>query len=122
MAYSDHISLKLDQDRQNQPSNPDFVLYLMDLSYFSGKLETYFRYQDFNFRRVEPLLSQLGEIKKETGTSQVPLVYDKKRGEWLRDTTYIIEHMEREYKNVSILPECPLQEFFSFLLEDFADE
>jgi len=122
MAYSDHISLKLDEDRLKDHTNPDFYLYLMDLSYFSGKLEMYFRYQDFNFKRVEPPLTELGEIKKETGTSQVPLVLDNKRGEWLRDTTYIIQHMEKEYKNVSIMPKCQVQSFFSFLMEDFADE
>jgi len=122
MPYPDHISLKLPNKEQENKADPDFLLYVMDLSYFSGKLEAYFRYQDFNFKRIEPLVSELAEIKKETGTSQVPLVFDNIKKQWLRDTTYVIEYMETEYKQISILPSCPIQSFFSSLLEDFADE
>ena len=121
-VFSDHISLKVDQQEKTNVEDPEFDVYVMDLSYFSGKLEAYMRYQDFRFRRLEPVLTELRDIKAETGTAQVPLVFDRKRSQWLRDTTYIIEYMEKEHKNVSIIPQCPVQAFFSFLLEDFSDE
>merc|ERR1719367_1323650 len=92
--FKDHISLRVDNARFNSNKSPDFLLYLMDLSYFSGKLEMYFRYRNFNFERIEPTLSELYEIKKKTGTTQVPIVFDKKANIWLRDTTYIIKYME----------------------------
>ena len=97
--YTDHISLKVDNTRfeSSGDNEPDFILYLMDISYFSGKLEMYFRYRNFKFLRIEPTLSDLFEIKKKTGTSQVPLVYDKIENIWLRDTTYIIKYMEDKY-------------------------
>ena len=103
MAYSDHISLKLEKktvenDIDKEDHNPDYLLYLLDISYFSGKLESYFRYQDLGFARVEPKISELGDIKKLTGTSQVPLVFDNVNKTWLRDTTYIIQHFEDEGK------------------------
>ena len=124
--YEDHISLKVDNSRFTSDNKPDFLLYVMDISYFSGKLEIYFRYRDFNFQRIEPTMSELFEIKKQTGTSQTPLVYDMIERKWLRDTTYIIKYMEEKYVekscNVPIYPECQLQRFFSLLLEDFADE
>ena len=98
----------------------------MDISYFSGKLEMYFRYRNFNFRRIEPTMSELFVIKKKTGTSQTPLVFDKIKNIWLRDTTYIIEYMEENYVSKSckspVFPKCESQRFISFLLEDFADE
>lgn len=126
--FSDHISLKVDNSRfkSSKDTEADFLLYLMDISYFSGKLEMYFRYRNFKFLRVEPTLSELFEIKKKTGTSQVPLVYDKIENVWLRDTTYIIKYMEEKYvpkiQRVPVYPSCNVQRFISLLLEDFADE
>ena len=124
--YEDHISLKVDNTRFSSDKKPDFLMYLMDISYFSGKLEMYFRYRDFNFQRIEPTMSELFEIKKQTGTSQTPLVYDVIEKKWLRDTTYIIKYMEEKYVEqpckTPIYPTCQLQRFFSLLLEDFADE
>ena len=40
----DHISLKLPQDERGE-SEEEFTMYVMDISYFSGKLESYFNYQ-----------------------------------------------------------------------------
>ena len=124
--YNDHISLKVDTSRLENNKSPDFLLYVMDISYFSGKLEMYFRYRNFNFLRIEPTLSELHEIKKKTGTSQVPLVYDRLENVWLRDTTYIIRYMEEKYIpkpcQSPIYPDCAIQQFISLILEDFADE
>lgn len=126
--FKDHISLKNDNARfnSNKSKSPDFLLYLMDLSYFSGKLEMYFRYRNFNFERIEPTLSELYEIKKKTGTTQVPIVFDKKANIWLRDTTYIIKYMEETYvsknKKFPIYPTSMEKNYIALLLEDFADE
>lgn len=124
--YEDHISLKVDNSRFTSDNKPDFLLYVMDISYFSGKLEMYFRYRDFNFQRIEPTMSELFEIKKQTGTSQTPLVYDMIEQKWLRDTTYIIKYMEEKYVENHVMcqyiPSVNYKDFFSLLLEDFADE
>ena len=115
--FEDHISLKVDNARFNSNKSPDFLLYLMDLSYFSGKLEMYFRYRNFNFERIEPTLSELYEIKKKTGTTQVPIVFDKIANIWLRDTTYIIKYMEETYvpinKKCPIYPTCMAKHYIS---------
>ena len=124
--FEDHISLKVENSRFHSNKTPDFLLYLMDLSYFSGKLEMYFRYRNFNFQRLEPTLSELYKIKKKTGTMQVPLVYDNLKKIWLRDTTYIIKYMEDNYVSTNekcpIYPSSELKYYISLLLEDFADE
>lgn len=47
---------------------------------------------------------------------------------WLRDTTPMIEYLESELKkmphegNISIFPDCSVQNFFSHVFEDYADE
>ena len=45
----DHISLKLPREKEKEEK--EFTMYVMDISYFSGKLECY-----FNFKVVSPFL------------------------------------------------------------------
>lgn len=119
-----------------QPQRPgaDFLLYGADASYFTGKLEMYFRYKEYSFEHVEFVLAHIhGGIFDETGCTQAPQVYDARPGtpdsqRWLRDTTGIIQHLEADTRlqrlgaPADVLPACPVQRFFCLLLEDFADE
>ena len=42
----DHISLKLPREEgEREEKEDEFTMYVMDISYFSGKLESYFNYQ-----------------------------------------------------------------------------
>ena len=42
----DHISLKLPREKEEEESEEkEFTMYVMDISYFSGKLECYFNFQ-----------------------------------------------------------------------------
>ena len=50
----DHISLKLPPEKEKEKEESEekeFTMYVMDISYFSGKLECY-----FNFQVVSPFL------------------------------------------------------------------
>jgi len=121
----DHISLKLPREEgESDEREEEFTMYVMDLSYFSGKLECYFNYQGLKWGREEPSWVELGKLKHQAGTSQVPLVRDNIEGAWLRDTTSIIHHLEAKYpdKAPSTLTGDPVADFFSLLLEDWADE
>lgn len=76
-----------------------YELYLMDVSYFSGKLESYFNFSELGYIRIEATLNELAEIKlNHCGMAQVPLVYDRKEKIWLRDSTSIILHLEKKEK------------------------
>ena len=44
----DHISLKLPDQEERKSEEDEFTMYVMDLSYFSGKLECYFNYQVYS--------------------------------------------------------------------------
>ena len=58
LTYNESESLK-----SKPETNPfDFVLYVMDISYFSGKMEMYCRYKELKFQRVEPTYYELQEI------------------------------------------------------------
>ena len=53
----DHISLKLPPEKEKEKESEEseekeFTMYVMDISYFSGKLECY-----FNFQVVPPFIT-----------------------------------------------------------------
>jgi hypothetical protein len=135
--YHDHMSLRvpgedLKDHSPDAPTDKDFKFYTMDLSYFCGKLEMYFRYKEISFDRIEPTAKEFFDILYvNTGTEQVPQIYDARENtpdskRWLRDTTFIIQHLEKDPEisahSRSVIPECPVQAFFSLLIEDYADE
>ncbi len=117
-----------------QEAPPDFKLYVMDISYFSGKLECYLRFKDVHFKREEPTLARLAAIGARcTGSAQVPLLEDLRplragagSSVWLRDTTPIIELLENDAMITtdenSVMPRSPLVRFAARYLEDYADE
>ena len=133
--YMDTLSLQIkgDEKKDHNPSlltDKDFILYTMDLSYFSGKMEMYLRYKEINFERIEPHAEEFDSILcKNTGTEQLPQLYDCRQStdsdkRWLRDTTPMIEYIEKDksIKSLSVIPECEVQAFFQYIFEDYADE
>jgi hypothetical protein len=135
--FRDHMSLRLPDDEYQDhsyefDSKCDFKLYTMDLSYFAGKLEMYFRYKELSFERIEGTSRDHNDILfPHTRSEQVPQVYDRRKTtkdshRWLRDTTPIIEHLEKDpliiEKSRPVIPSCTVQAFFQRLIEDYADE
>ena len=127
------LQIKGDEKKDHNPSlltDKDFILYTMDLSYFSGKMEMYLRYKEINFERIEPHAEEFDSILcKNTGTEQLPQLYDCRQStdsdkRWLRDTTPMIEYIEKDksIKSLSVIPECEVQAFFQYIFEDYADE
>ena len=81
-----------------------YEMYVMDVSYFSGKLEAYFRFKRINFTRIEVTHLQMHTILyRNTGLQQVPIVHDLENDKWLRDTTSIIELFEQETQGEKLL-------------------
>lgn len=96
--------------------------YLMDVSYFSGKLEAYLRYREVPFRKIEPDIHTLMEaVYPATGLMKVPVV-KMANGQWLKDTTPMLAWFDRLYHNAPIIPADPVLSFLSHLVEDYADE
>lgn len=100
----------------------DYTLYGWPLSYFSGKLRGYLRYKGINFEeKLANANELLRVIPKKTGASVIP-VLKTRNGEWLQDTTAIIERLESEHAEKSITPTGPRQRIAAQLIEIWADE
>ena len=97
------------------------VLYGCEISYFTGKLEHYFRIKGIPYR-LQPMTERYRKLVGEgTGSTQMPAV-QLADGRWMSDSTPIIQWFEEQYPETPVIPHDPLQRFFSLLLEDYADE
>ncbi len=95
------------------------TIYGPELSYFTGKLEAVIRYMEIPYQRVAA--APMGESIAATGVAQVPAL-QLADGRWLTDSTPIISWLAERYPGAQVIPENPVQAFFSKLLEDYADE
>ena len=89
-----------------------------NISYFTGKLENYFRLKGIPYT-LEPMIFPAAVKRNEqrVGVSQMPVI-GLGDGRWMTDTTKIIEWFEAEYPEPAIGPADPLLHFVSLLLED----
>jgi glutathione S-transferase len=98
------------------------TVYGSSISYFTGKLENYFRIKGIPYHQKalsHPRVSQ--QIAENLGSTQMPAL-QLADGRWMSDTTPIVQWFEAEYPTSAVIPQDPLQRFFSLLLEDYADE
>jgi glutathione S-transferase len=104
-------------------SGEPYTLYLFWISYFSGKLQAVLRYKEIPHRCIEPKWggALLHEVFDNTGLMKVPVLRTP-AGDWLADSTPIIDWLDREHPDSALIPADPLQGFFSRLVEDYADE
>ena len=98
------------------------TVYGSSISYFTGKLENYFRIKGIPYR-LQALTARhhAGLVRDKTGSTQMPAL-ELADGRWMSDTTPTIQWFETEYPTAAVTPLDPLQRFFSLLLEDYADE
>ena len=94
----------------------------MDISYFSGKLESYLLYKQIPFERIAVTHKQLlNTVYTKTGLMKVPVIKTAD-GEWLSDTSPMITFLERAYPSAPVLPVDPARRFLALLIEDYCDE
>ncbi|MBP6012477.1 MAG: glutathione S-transferase family protein [Alphaproteobacteria bacterium] len=98
-----------------------YVVHGLDLSYFTGKLEAYFRAKGIPYVLREMTTRSFADCARATGFRQMPQV-ECPDGTWLTDTTLIIRHFEKVQPSPAISPRDPVARFVSQLIEDFGDE
>ena len=98
-----------------------YTMYGMGCSYFTGKLEAYFQAKGLPFCSVELTRGQMERCGAETGVVQLPCI-ETPDGEWMTDTSAIIEHFEGKDGGPRLRPEDPAAAFCSLLFEDLFDE
>jgi glutathione S-transferase len=95
-------------------------IYGSTISYYTGKLEAYLRYKGLGYELL-PLTPHAKASKANTGAVQMPVV-ERDDGRWMSDTTPIIQQLENEHPNSTVLPSDPIVRFIALLMEDYADE
>lgn len=103
-------------------SEADYRLLLLDISYFSGKVEAYLRYKGVAYQREDISWRRFArEVLPEVGLMKVPVVATPD-GQWLKDSTPIMDWFEQRQPEPSVLPDDPVARLLARLLEDYADE
>lgn len=99
-----------------------YVLHGWKLSYFTAKVRAYLRYKQLDFVDKEMgAYDLLIRVPKKTGASVMPVVQTQ-AGEWLQDTTEIIEQLEQRHPQPNIAAGNPVTDIAAMLIEVWADE
>jgi glutathione S-transferase len=99
-----------------------YIHYAWHLSYFSGKTRCYLRYKGIPFvEKPIDLYTFSLRIKKKTGAAVMPVVVTPE-GEWLQDTSVIIDRLEQRFPEAPVVPATSVQRFTSYLMELWGDE
>lgn len=99
-----------------------YVLHGWHLSYYSGKTRAYLRYKGIPFDdHAVDAMTLMRRIPAKTGATVMPVVVTPD-GEWLQDTTHIVDVLEQRFPEAPVLPATPRQRIVAELLEMWADE
>jgi glutathione S-transferase len=100
----------------------DYILYGGDHSLFTGKARAYMRYKGLNWEE-RPATRDVYRniILPNIGAPIIP-VLETSAGEYIQDTTDIIDFLEARHPEATIYPETPLQRLVALLLELYGDE
>lgn len=91
------------------------------ISYYTGKMEAYLRYKEIPYDFVVLTRARMGLLKAKTGAAQMPAI-ELPDGRFMTDTTPMITWFEEQYPDNPVVPKDPMMKFFSYLLEDYAEE
>lgn len=98
------------------------TLYGWHLSYFTGKAMCYLRYKQLPFeQKAVDMVTLMWRIKRKTGAAVMPVLRTPE-GEWINDTSRIIDYVEALEPEPSVHPATPVQRFASYLMEAWGDE
>lgn len=98
-----------------------FRLYGAELSPYSVKLRSYLRYKGIPFEWLQRTDARQPDFQRYAKLPLVPVLVDADDNA-LQDSTPIIEMLEQEFPEPSIIPEEDALAFVAALLEDYADE
>ena len=100
---------------------PRHRIFGNELSPYSVKVRSYFRYKQIPHEWIVRNPSNQEEFQRYAKLPLIPLVVTPD-GQGLQDSTPIIEHFERLYPEPPVHPGDPALAFISALIEEYADE
>ncbi|MFP6656275.1 MAG: glutathione S-transferase family protein [Myxococcota bacterium] len=98
-----------------------YRIFGIELSPFSVKLRSYFRYKGIPHEWIVRNADSMAEYQKYAKIPIVPLVVTPDQ-KGLQDSTPIMDAMEALHPTPSTHPDDPISKFMSLLLEEFGDE
>lgn len=99
-----------------------FTHYAWPVSPYSAKTRAYLTFKRIPFVEVAPSALMLFlDIRKAVGAAIMPTVLSPE-GEWMQDSTEIIDALERRFPRAPVTPETPKQRIAALLLELHGDE
>jgi glutathione S-transferase len=98
-----------------------YRIFGIELSPYSVKVRSYFRYKGIPHEWVVRDLAHMDEFRRHAKLPLIPLVLAPD-GTALQDSTPILEAMEERFPEPSIHPPEPSAAFVSALLEEYGDE
>lgn len=98
-----------------------YVFYGWHLSLYSGKTRAYLRYKAIPHVEKPPRAWTMRTIRRRTGATVMPAVVTPE-GEWLQDTSHIMDALEARFPEPPVLPATPRQRIAALLLEAWGDE
>ena len=98
-----------------------YRIFGSELSPYSVKVRSYFRYKGIPHEWVVRNASNMEEFRRHARLPLIPLVLTPE-GEALQDSTPILERVEAAHPEPSIHPPEPVAAFVSALLEEYGDE
>lgn len=98
-----------------------YRIFGVELSPYSLKVRSYFRYKNIPHIWIARSDDDMGEFSKFAKLPLVPLVVSS-HGDAMQDSTPIIEAMEALHPEPAIVPHDPVLAFISALIEEYADE
>ncbi|WP_299072049.1 glutathione S-transferase family protein [uncultured Paraglaciecola sp.] len=99
-----------------------YTLYGAPLSLYTGKVRAYLIFKNVPYQEVFSSLKVYKTILiPQTGVRVIP-VLKTPLGEYLQDTAHIIDTLEQNHPERSVIPSSPKQKLVSYLFENWADE
>lgn len=98
-----------------------YRIFGSELSPYSVKVRSYFRYKDLPHEWVVRNQDNMAEFQEYAKLPLIPLVITPEK-DGLQDSTPLIEAMEARAPGPAIQPDDPVLAFISALIEEYADE
>lgn len=101
--------------------NPTFIHHGTMFSYYSAKTRAYLSFKKIPFVELYDGGALTGRIKEKTNKFMIPVV-ETPEGEILQDTTVIIDALELRFTDRPVMPQDPVMQLLTRIVEFFIDE
>ena len=98
-----------------------YIIYGVEMSPYSVKVRSYFRYKNIPHRWIVRNMSNMDEYKQVAKIPIVPAVRTPDGGA-MQDSTPIMDNIDAAYPDPSTHPDDPALAYLSVLIEEFGDE